>query len=75
MSLFCLAFQLEFNVYDAAQNFKICQKASLLLLEKRGKIPSKYTLKRYHQITKKTFPAEIEEYRSSKKHKEIIREK
>ena len=45
--------QFEFGVYDDVANFNIGRKASILIFEKLGMIPGKYTLKGCFTLNKK----------------------
>ena len=47
--------QLELGVYDAAANFNIGRKASMLIFEKLNMVPGKYSLKGCQVINKNDY--------------------
>ena len=67
---------LQFGVYDAVANFNIGRKAIVLIFEKLGMIPGKYTLKGWQKLNEKCLSASsYKDLDSTKKHRKIRRGK
>ena len=67
---------LRFGAYDAAANFNIGRKASVLVMEKMGLRPGRYLLKGCQRLNRKRlYLSEYKNTASSKKRRKVIRGK
>ena len=73
-SVYCSTDTFHFGIYDAAAHFNIGAKANILLFEKLGMIPGKYTLLGCSNLNKKRlYHSDYKTKEPNKKRRKILR--